>query len=180
MRATLLLMEEHELILRGLGVLQALADKAERGEPAPPHAAESLLEFLGTFADAHHHGKEEEILFPAMEDAGFPRDAGPVGVMLHEHDQGRALIAALREAAPRSGGTAEERTRFSAPARAYAQLLSAHIDKENHVLFRMADQAIPREEQQRVDEAFDAFEREFAARRTQQEALLARLSKEVL
>jgi hemerythrin-like domain-containing protein len=141
---------------------------------------DALLGFLTGFADAHHHGKEEEILFPALEEAGFPRDAGPVGVMLHEHVQGRGLIAALREAAPRAGGSPDERAQFAATARAYAQLLSAHIDKENQVLFRIAEQAIPREDQQRVDEAFDAFEREFAARRTHHESAVARLSRELL
>ncbi len=161
MRATQLLMEEHELILRGIQVLEAVA---ARGGPPP----QDLLDFLTGFADQHHHGKEEQILFPAMEEAGFPPDAGPVGVMLHEHEQGRALLAALKEPA-----------RFAEAARAYAALLRAHIDKENQVLFPMAGQAIPREDQQRVDEAFDEFERASADRRARHEAALARLAREI-
>jgi len=180
MRATQLLMEEHEIILRGLRVLEALAAKAARGDPVPAQAVDALLAFLTEFADAHHHGKEEAILFPALEEAGFPRDAGPVGVMLDEHVQGRGLISALREAASRASGIPDARARFAAAARAYGQLLSAHIEKENHVLFPMADQAIPREDQQRVDEAFDGFEREFAARRNHHEGAVARLSRELL
>ena len=180
MRATQLLTEEHEIILRGLRVLEALASKAARGDPVPAQAVDALLECFTGFADAHHHGKEEAILFPALEEAGFPRDAGPVGVMLDEHVQGRALITALREAAQRSDGIPDARARFAAAARAYAQFLTAHIDKENHVLFPMADQAIPREDQQRVDEAFDGFEREFAARRAHHERVVAELTKELL
>lgn len=180
MRATQLLMEEHQIILRGLGVLEALAAKAARGEPVPAHAVDALLAFFTEFADAHHHGKEEEILFPAMEEAGFPRDAGPVGVMLDEHVQGRSLISALREAAPLASGIPDARTRFAAAAGAYGQLLSAHIDKENHVLFPMADQAIGGEERRRVEEEFDAFERASAARRTLQESVVARLARELL
>lgn len=180
MRATQLLMEEHEIILRGLRVLEALAAKAARGDPVPAQAVDALLAFLTEFADAHHHGKEEAILFPALEEAGLPRDAGPVGVMLDEHAQGRGLISALREAAPRASGIPDARARFAAAARAYAELLSAHIDKENHVLFPMADQVIPREDQQRVDEGFDGFEREFAARRIHHESAVARLARELL
>lgn len=180
MRATELLMEEHEIILRGLKVLEALAGRATRGEPVPAGAVDALIGFLTGFADTHHHHKEEEILFPAMEEAGFPRDAGPVGVMLHEHDQGRALIAAMREAAPRAGGTAAERAQFAKAAMTYAALLAGHIDKENQVLFRMADQAIPREDQKRVDQAFDEFEQAAAANRTRFESDVNRLSKELL
>lgn len=180
MRATQLLMEEHEIILSGLRVLEALAAKAVRGDKVPAEAVDALLEFFSGFADAHHHGKEEAILFPALEEAGFPRDAGPVGVMLDEHVQGRGLLSALRDAAPRAGGAPDERARFASTARGYAQLLSAHIDKENHVLFPMADQAIAREDQRRVDEAFDGFEREFAARRTKHEGTMARLAKELV
>lgn len=161
MRATQLLMEEHEIILRGLGVLEAVA---RRGGPPPP----ALLDFLTGFADAHHHGKEEQILFPAMAEAGFPPDAGPVGVMLHEHEQGRALLAALKDP-----------EQFVSAALAYSALLRAHIEKENSVLFQMADQAIPREDQRRVDAAFDEFERAAADRRARFEAAIGKLEKEL-
>lgn len=180
MRATQLLMEEHEIILRGLRVLEALADRAARGAEVPAKAVEQVLQFLGQFADLHHHHKEEEILFPALEEAGLPRDGGPVGVMLHEHDQGRQLIAALRAAAPGAASDIGSRARFADTARAYSALLSGHIEKENHVLFPMADQAIAGEDRKRVDEEFDAFESADAARRDEQLGVVARLARELL
>jgi hemerythrin-like domain-containing protein len=173
-------MEEHEIILRGLRVLEALADRAARGAEVPAKAVEDTLTFLGQFADIHHHHKEEEILFPALEEAGFPRDAGPVGVMLHEHTQGRELISALRVAAPQAAGDTAARQRFADTARAYTALLFAHIDKENNVLFPMADQAIGGDDRRRVEEAFDEFERASGLRRTQQEGAVARLYRELL
>ena len=180
MRATQLLMEEHEIILGGLRVLNALADRASRGLEVPAKAVSEMLEFLSQFADTHHHHKEEEILFPALEEAGFPRDGGPVGVMLHEHVQGRELIAALRAAAPHASGDAAGRSRFADAARAYTALLSGHIDKENHVLFPMADRAIGGAELRRVEEEFDAFELASAARRARQESAIALLARELL
>jgi hemerythrin-like domain-containing protein len=173
-------MAEHEIILRGLRVLDALGRRAEAGEEVPAAAAERLIAFLVGFADTHHHHKEEDILFPALEEAGFPRDGGPVGVMLHEHEQGRALIATLKETAPRAGWTPGVRARFAEAARGYRLLLSAHIEKENQILFRMADRALPREEQRRVDEAFDAFEAAHAADRARFEAEVDRLVRELL
>jgi hemerythrin-like domain-containing protein len=100
--------------------------------------------------------------------------------MLFEHGHGRELLAAIRDAGARASGSPGERTRFAAAARAYADLLAAHIDKENQVLFRMADQAISGEDQRRVDEAFDAFEEEHAPRRSLFERGLAQLAQELL
>ena len=180
MRATQLLMEEHEIILRALRILEVLAGRAAQGAEVPAKAVGEALEFLTQFADIHHHQKEEEILFPALEEAGLPAEGGPVGVMLQEHVQGRALIAALRAAAPQAAGDAAGRERFASTARAYTALLSAHIDKENHVLFPMADQAIGGESRKRVEEEFDAFEGASAARRTLQEGVVARLARELL
>ena len=179
MRATQLLMEEHEIILGGLRVLEALADRAARGAEVPAKAVGETLDFLSQFADIHHHHKEEEILFPALAEAGLPSDEGPVGMMLQEHVQGRALISALRVAAPRAAGDTSAREQFADTARAYTALLSAHIDKENHVLFPMADRILGGDAR-RVEEAFDAFEAASLARRTQQEGIVKRLLRELL
>jgi hemerythrin-like domain-containing protein len=169
MRAIELLMEEHLLIERGLRALLLLA---ERGKPGPEIA--SVLSFLSEFADGHHHAKEEKILFPAMEEAGFPHDDGPLAVMLHEHDLGRALIARMRELSPLESDAA--RTGFRDAARQYAELLSQHIQKENTVLFQMAERAIQRPEQLRVDEEFDSYESGAQEVRSRQQRELERVA----
>ena len=58
---------------------------------------DDAMDFIKTFADSCHHAKEEDLLFPAMGEAGFPSRGGPVGVMLMEHEQGRAGDLALVE-----------------------------------------------------------------------------------
>jgi len=172
MRATELLMEEHLLIERALRMLLQLA---ERGKPGPEIA--SVLSFLSEFADGHHHAKEEQILFPALEEAGFPRDDGPVAVMLHEHDLGRSLIARMRELSPLESEAA--RKGFLDAAGQYAELLSQHIQKENNVLFRMAERAIDGPERQRVEEAFDAYESSAEAVRGKHQRQLEALERGV-
>ncbi|MEW5902069.1 MAG: hemerythrin domain-containing protein, partial [Acidobacteriota bacterium] len=122
---------------------------------------DGIAEFLTIFADKCHHGKEEDLLFPAMEAAGIPREGGPIGVMLAEHVQGRNIIKRLTAAvegcqAQRSGAAAE----FAAAARDYAQLLSQHIQKEDHVLYPMAEGRFSPEKDAELVEAFEDLERE--------------------
>jgi hemerythrin-like domain-containing protein len=170
MRATELLMEEHQLIERALRMLLRLA---ERGKPGPEIA--SVLSFLSEFADGHHHAKEEQILFPALEEAGFPRDDGPVAVMLHEHDLGRSLIARMRELSPLESDAA--RAGFRDAAQQYAELLSQHIQKENDVLFRMAERAIDGPERERLEEAFSSYESAAEAVRSKHQRELEALER---
>ena len=73
MLATDDLRAEHEGILRMLAVLEAMAGKLGGPEAPPPAQWEAVLEFLRVFADKCHHGKEEDVLFPALEKAGMPR-----------------------------------------------------------------------------------------------------------
>jgi len=143
MQATEILMQEHELILRGVAVLERMARRANAGQDVPAGDARSIIEFIRKFADGCHHAKEEGVLFPAMIAAGIPAQGGPVAVMLGEHDQGRAAVKAMDEAVAGFGRNPAASAAFASAAFAYATLLTNHISKENNVLFRMAAQIIP-------------------------------------
>jgi hemerythrin-like domain-containing protein len=143
------LKHEHEAIRFTLKVLAKMAEQSERGnaDDADRHA---IIAFLREFADKCHHGKEEGILFPEMEQAGIVREGGPLGVMLSEHVQGRELIAAMESALQSADGSA-----FSKAARDYIRLLDTHIWKENEVLFPMAENAINAGD---FEDIYDRFE----------------------
>lgn len=149
--ATAALRHEHEVILRALSLLDRLTPALTAGAAAARAALPRLVEFFQTFADRCHHAKEEQHLFPALERRGIPRAGGPVGVMLAEHDQGRRL---LREMTREDPATAAE------AANAYAELLRAHIAKENDVLFALAEQVLPADEHRDLLRAFEAVEQE--------------------
>jgi hemerythrin-like domain-containing protein len=158
MRPTRILEQEHEVILAALGVLRAMADRVAAGTAVPEADARRVVAFCREFADGSHHAKEEGVLFPEMERAGFPRHAGPLAVMLGEHEQGRELVAAIDAAIGELSSSEAARARFVEMARAYAAHLGQHIHKENQILFRMADQVLSPDEDGRVLAAFEATE----------------------
>ena len=163
MDPTQILRDEHVMIRAALRAFAALADKLERGEPFPEKLAAGALDFFANFADAHHHAKEERILFPALEHAGMPVEGGPVGVMLYEHEHGRMLLARLRKALPAVADSAGARREFVEAARSYTQLLDDHIEKENEILFRMAARLLPAPDAQDVVDQFAALEEDARA-----------------
>lgn len=173
--ATASLREEHRLILEVLGVLERLLE-AERLDPGP---LGDCVSFFRKFTDACHHGKEEEVLFPALVERGMPRDAGPIAVMLEEHERGRSLVARMAGALERAGGEgAGDELRDA--GRRYIELLRDHIRKEDGVLFEMADGAIPPPACRRLCEAYhEACARRLrGSTREELEALAARLVRE--
>lgn len=157
---TQVLKEEHTLILQALDALERKITQVESGAPADPAYFEKAVEFLRTFADKCHHAKEEHLLFKTMVERGFPREAGPIAVMLHEHDIGRAFVRGIAEAAASPAPDDAAVRRIIENGRGFIQLLRAHIDKENTILFPMADNVLGPEDQAYLEKAFERFEAE--------------------
>jgi hemerythrin-like domain-containing protein len=155
------MMQEHELIVEVLASLQAMAEKLDGGGSAARQDVADFGRFFRDFADKCHHGKEEDRLFVKMVEAGFPQDSGPIAVMLAEHDAGRAEVRGLLAIGAGSGPLSEaERTRTIEYASQLVPLLYAHIQKENNILYPMAQNSIPPEEFVLLDQSCQAFDRE--------------------
>jgi len=161
MKPTEELRAEHGGILRMMEILQAVRQRMISGEKVTKDHIAHILEFLKVFVDRCHHGKEEEFLFPALEEAGIPKEGGPIGVLLQEHQTGRELVGRMNASLDGLGkGDREAESPFKEAAEDYIGLLRQHIDKENNVLFPLADQRLPQERQHRLSEQFDRLERE--------------------
>jgi hemerythrin-like domain-containing protein len=158
MDAIELLMQEHQLILRSLDALDAFTVGLSRGGEDKAELSR-FVRFIREFADARHHGKEEDVLFAAMVAAGFPRGGGPIAVMLMDHEAGRAHVGVMAAAAEQAEPwNAQARAATVAAARGYAELLRGHIRKEDHILYPMARQRLDEAAMRRVDQACAAFE----------------------
>ena len=151
---------EHEAVTITLKILDSICKEIEKtGEISSPDHLGQLFEFFKTFVDKCHHGKEEELLFPALEEVGVSREGGPIGVMLKEHQQGRDLVANMHASlAHYSEGNRKAAIDLIQYARAYTVLLNQHIDKENNVLFPMADRHLSSEKQAELWQGFEAIE----------------------
>jgi hemerythrin-like domain-containing protein len=125
-----ILTHEHRMIERALRALRGVCQKLESGTSIPVEVPAQLVEFIQTFADRCHHGKEEKHLFPELEARGVPRDGGPIGVMLYEHEMGRGFVREMADAAAAyARGESEAAARFVRAAHSYMDLLAQHIYK---------------------------------------------------
>lgn len=155
------LRKEHDAILAMLGVLEKVCQRFETRQEVDPTHLKQIVEFFQVFADKCHHGKEENHLYPAMEAAGVPREGGPIGLMLTEHDTGRGFVKQMHEAGEKyAKGEREQGAAFAENGRNYLWLLSQHIEKENNILYPMAVQVLPQAKQDELLDGFEQFEQE--------------------
>lgn len=165
MKPTEVLKEEHHGVKLSLRALGKLCKKMTAEGPDETLAAEHdlarLIEFFRVFVDKCHHAKEEEILFPALIEAGLPKEGGPVQVMLHEHELGRKMVSSMELALK---NCREDKQKglpaLTEAAESYIQLLTDHIDKEDNILYPFADAKIPEAIQADMVAAFENIETE--------------------
>jgi len=151
------LMAEHELIERGLVILEKAVARIGAGQPLPEGFPAWAARFFQEFADKCHHAKEEDVFFPVLKQRGIPEQGGPIGVMLHEHVLGRGCVGRMREASQAQPFDAHT---FADAARQYVPLLRQHIFKENNVLFRMAERVMTEADDAAVTGRFSQVEQE--------------------
>lgn len=175
MKASEILTEEHELIVRMLDCLDALTRRFQAMGRIEAGLARQIIDFFRNFADRCHHGKEEVHFFPLMEVRGFPREGGPTGVMLMEHEQGRDAVRGMAVAVD-SGSVAD----FVRHAAVYSSLLRQHIEKENHCLYTMADSAFSAQDQEGLTGRFaESAAKELAGLRDKYAAMVGEVEDQV-
>ncbi|KAF5072948.1 Hemerythrin HHE cation binding domain protein [anaerobic digester metagenome] len=156
-----LMVMEHENILSLVTVIRNACCGVLEGAPVEVNDLRDMITFARTYADKHHHGKEEQILFREMMDR-----LGPVAVkliqhgMYVEHDMGRFHLGELEGALARY--EAEKKTidklEILVNAAAWADLLQRHIDKENNVVYTFARRSLAEDVLQSINSEVDQFE----------------------
>lgn len=156
--ATQNLENDHVYIIRLLDVMEKMVINCATDTAH----MEMVVNLIKTYADGFHHAKEEKVLFPLLVEKGFSNEQGPVSVMLHEHVEGREFVKGISERIDvYKAGNVSALPEIYHYMQGYADLLRAHIGKENNVLFRMADKALSSDEQLELLNKFGSIEKQF-------------------
>ena len=143
-KATDNLIDDHTIIQEVMDLMERITSVKD---PDVEHL-EFVVTFIREFADGFHHAKEEGLLFPKLVDKGIPKEFGPIGMMLREHEEGRNFVKGMADNVELyKSGNKEAIKAVYQNMTGYVRLLRDHISKENNVLFRMADQVLSEDEQ---------------------------------
>ena len=154
-----ILEQEHRFIEKVVGAMPALIKVLEAGQGIEAGLLQDTVEFMRTFADRCHHGKEETHLFPVLVGKGVPDTGCPIGGLTAEHQQGRALVKELAAAVEAYGaGDASAKESLVKSLRGVVGLYPNHIWKEDYLLFPMTNKVLGPGDQQDLLEKFEAVE----------------------
>ncbi|MCS7141155.1 MAG: hemerythrin domain-containing protein [Candidatus Nitrosocaldus sp.] len=159
MSATSGLRRDHEVIMKVLSAMDLLRMLLRQGREVPVDIIRDTIDFAKNFTDRCHHGKEEDVLFPALNAAGMPRDEGPIAVMLREHRQGREILERIEGALARYMQGSSSIDEVMGGIEDYTMLMQHHIFKENNILFNMADMVLAGRRDE-LNQGYSRIERE--------------------
>ena len=155
------LRDDHDMVLAVVGAMEREVASIARSRRVNTERVVQMVDFTKDFTDGCHHAKEERLLFPLLERRNAAA-GGPVSVMLSEHEAGRQATRAIDQALPEAGENETARAAVAENLALYANLLRLHINKENTVLFPLADRILSVDDQKRLTEEFARVDHEDA------------------
>jgi hemerythrin-like domain-containing protein len=131
------MMIEHRLIERMIKIMESEVKRIEKEGVLNLVLIDKAVDFIRTYADRCHHGKEEGILFRELEKKNISGDHKKIlDELLGEHKLGRKLTSSLAEA--RNKAANENHSRVSDVADIMKKLVNfypKHIEKEDKHFF---------------------------------------------
>jgi len=155
------LMWEHRLIEKMLVSLMRHIDQIEKSKKVNPLIIDVAVDFIRTYADRTHHGKEEEILFRDLAKKDLTPELKQImQELLDEHVWGRKTTAALVAAKVKyMEGNHDELSRIIDLARQLCNFYPKHIEKEDKHFFYPCQAYFDRDEQNKMLAEFWEFDR---------------------
>jgi len=165
---------EHRIIQKVVGGIGKILDKPDLEKTLDVDKLEKTIDFMRSYADKCHHGKEEELLFPALIDKGVPPLGCPIGALKGEHIRGRSFVGLLAEGTEllkKCNPNGWESVRKGLEG--IATLYPNHIWKEDFLLFPMTEKVMNAKELSKLGEKFNRFDHEWGAEKIRSYELFA-------
>jgi hemerythrin-like domain-containing protein len=166
-RPTHLLSHEHRVIEQAMRALEGMCLRMRLGGNVPDRELVKLLDFIRNFADGFHHEKEERYLFPALEQIGINGENGPLAFLRNEHETEKRLLPELELAVEEYRHDPASGEKFVSAALQLKDHLIGHMQREDAILFRLAEEMLDDQMKDSLIRAFageDAEAQELARR----------------
>jgi hemerythrin-like domain-containing protein len=143
------LMIEHRLIERMIQVIARELTRIEDTGEVDPGFVDLAVDFVRTYTDGCHHGKEEDILFRDLQAKPLSDELKIIlDELIEEHRQGRRVVGELVQAKDEYiRGRHESISRIISSLRHLVDFYPVHIEKEDRHFFLPCMRYFSKEEQ---------------------------------
>lgn len=161
MQARAPLMIEHRLIEQMIAIINRALTQIEKEGKADPVFVDTAVDFIRTYADRTHHGKEEDILFRELKKRELSEeDRRLMNELIEDHLLGRKITRNIIEANARyRNGDKQALPEIVSNLRSLTNFYPKHIEKEDKVFFPAVRRYFSEQEDQTMLDEFWAFDR---------------------
>jgi len=154
-------MAEHRVIERMLAVLESHLAAMEDTQTVDPGLIDTATDFIRTYADRCHHGKEEDILFSRLAEKSLDDElAEAMQGLIDDHVRGRSMTRSLIAANARyRSGDRSAIGEIESCIRELLEFYPVHIAKEDRHFFKPCLEYFTDAEKQTMLADFDEFDR---------------------
>ena len=155
------LMTEHRLIIRVVNDMRRRAEEIASGHEISPSYIDAVTDFLRTYTDECHHGKEEDILFRQLAEKPLSPELGEMmQQLIEDHRWARTKVAALVDMSQRlREGDASVMSDVGGHLAELAEFYPRHIETEDHTFFKPAMEYFDKDERAAMEHEFEQFDR---------------------
>jgi hemerythrin-like domain-containing protein len=154
------LMWEHRLIEKMLRCFEGETRKIAEQKKVDPLFVDTAVDFIRTYADRTHHGKEEDILFRDLAKKPLtPEHARIMDELVEEHKYARKTVGMLVNAKERYLKGINTSQEVVSLLSELAHFYPIHIEKEDKHFFYPSMEYFTKEEQDRMLKEFYEFDR---------------------
>jgi hemerythrin-like domain-containing protein len=154
------LMIEHRLIEKMIDIIKEKISEIKMTNTVDPAFIDAAVDFIKTYADMTHHGKEEDILFRECTQKSMSyRDTEVMKDLIDEHIYGRMIVRELQEAKENYLKDRDTLAIIIDKLNALVEFYPKHIEKEDDVFFPNSEKYFSEAEQKKILEEFWEFDK---------------------
>ncbi len=160
------LMIEHRLIERMLALLTLEHHRIVESKNIDYEFLDASIDFLKTYVDKYHHGKEEDILFKELSEKPLSlEDRKMLNELIEEHGRTRKAVERLENARRQQVDKKIAITEISKHMETLTKWYPVHIEKEDKHFFVSSMNYLSEQEQAAMLEKSREFDRSFTQHR---------------
>lgn len=131
-----ILMQEHRIIEKILNLFEVETKKISEGNRIDPIAMYISIDFIRTYADQAHHGKEENILFRELSKKDLLAEhTNTMNELMEEHKYSRGIVTKWLDANNRYSDGEDTSQEIISYLKELTQFYPQHIKKEDEHFF---------------------------------------------
>lgn len=153
------LTKEHKKINELLDIMSKIALKIKSNDVFYPNDVEEIVDYLIIIIDNNHHGKEDGVFYPELISSGIPKETAPLSIINYEHTTAKRYLKDISSCVVNCKiGNDFSGELLADSLTNYVTVTKNHIQREEEIVFPIANEVLSVEKQNEILQRFDEIE----------------------